>query len=76
MNYDTPHISRYPRTEPLGLSIMSQDINTGEAVQIGVKEGIADSVKFITLGLIALSVYMLLPDKWLNRIQREVRKFQ
>lgn len=64
----------YEKAEKLGLTIMSEKVDTGEAIRLGVTEGVADSAKYITLGVIALIGWMALPDAWKRKLIRTRRR--
>lgn len=61
--------------EELGIEIMRQEVSVPEAVGVGVTEGISDTAKFLTMGIIGLGIYFILPDNWIEAIQTRTRRF-
>lgn len=64
------------KNQRLGLTIMREEVDTGDAIRLGVKEGIADTAKWATLGLLAIGIYLVMPNKWVRKLRREVRKLK
>jgi hypothetical protein len=56
--------------EPLGATV-EKDTSIPEAVRMGAVEGISDTAKYLTLGMIALAAYAVIPKGTVKKFLKE-----